>query len=306
VFGAVFLLYGLLAVYGQWVAQGIVEEKQSRVVEVLLASLRPTELLAGKILGLGALGLVQILLLAGVAAGGLLATDVIEVPPAAWGALGLVIPWYVLGFLLYATLFAMAGAIVSRVEDMQSAVMPVIIVLVLALFAAQFALAEPTSTVATVAGLLPLTAPIVQPILLAVGATSWVQVLLAIVLALTAIAVMVPLSARIYRGGVLRTHGAGAVPGGVERRRRTSGSRPDVNRTGAPPRDRGSARRSSWWARCSRSRQRGNVRPRDGPAGRVRPRCREPDGRWCRTHDVRSAVPASPSASHGSVPGRRA
>jgi ABC-2 type transport system permease protein len=207
VFGAVFLLYGLLAIYGQWVAQGIVEEKQSRVVEVLLSSLKPTELLAGKILGLGALGLAQILLLAGVGAGGLLLTDVIEVPTAAWSGLAMVVPWYVLGFLLYATLFAMAGSVVSRVEDMQSAVMPVIIVLVFALFGAQFALADPTSPVATVAGLLPLTAPMVQPIRLAMGAASWAEVTIAIVLALTTIALLVPISARIYRGGVLRTRG---------------------------------------------------------------------------------------------------
>jgi ABC-2 type transport system permease protein len=207
VFAAVFVLYGLLAVYGQWVAQGIVEEKQSRVVEVLLASVRPTQLLTGKVLGLGALGLAQILLLAGVAAAGLLLTDVIEVPTAAWGALALVIPWYVLGFLLYATLFAMAGSVVSRVEDMQSAVMPVIIVLVLALFGAQLALTDPTSTLSTFAGLFPLTAPIVQPILFALGGTSWWEPLLAIALALAAIAIMIPVSARIYRGGVLRTRG---------------------------------------------------------------------------------------------------
>jgi ABC-2 type transport system permease protein len=207
VFAAVFVLYGLLAVYGQWVAQGIVEEKQSRVVEVLLATVRPTELLAGKVLGLGALGLAQILLLAGVAAGGLLLTDVVEVPRAAWGALGLVIPWYVLGFLLYATLFGMAGSIVARVEDMQSAVIPVIVILVLALFGAQFALSDPTGTVAAVAGILPLTAPIVQPILFAVGASSAWEVAAAIVLAVLAIVVMVPLAARIYRGGVLRTRG---------------------------------------------------------------------------------------------------
>lgn len=207
VYGAVFLLYGLLAIYGQWVAQGIVEEKQSRVVEVLLASLRPIELLAGKVLGLGALGLAQVLLLAGVGAGGVLVTDVIEVPRAAWGALALVVPWYVLGFLLYAALFAIAGSVVSRVEDMQGAVMPAIIVLVLALFGAQLAIADPTSTIAAVAGVFPFTAPIVQPILYSVGATSWLQATVAIALALAAIAVMLPLSARIYRGGVLRTRG---------------------------------------------------------------------------------------------------
>ncbi len=207
VYGAVFVLYGLLAVYGQWVAQGIVEEKQSRVVEVLLSSVRPTELLTGKVLGLGGLGLAQILLLTGVASGGLLLTDVVEVPAAAWTALALVIPWYIVGFLLYATLFAMAGSVVSRVEDLQSAVMPVIIVLVFALFGAQFALNDPTGTIATAAGLIPLTAPIVQPILFALGVASWWQTLLALTLAIGAIAVMLPISARIYRGGVLRTRG---------------------------------------------------------------------------------------------------
>lgn len=207
VYGAVFLLYGLLAVYGQWVAQGIVEEKQSRVVEVLLASLRPTELLSGKVLGLGALGLLQILLLAGVAAGGLLVTEVVELPRTAWGALALVLPWYVLGFLLYASLFAMAGSLVARVEDLQSAVMPVILVLVGALLSVQFALLEPSGSVATIAGLVPLTAPIVQPILFAVGQTDWPQVLLAIALAAAFIALLLPLAARFYRNSVLRTSG---------------------------------------------------------------------------------------------------
>ena len=207
VFVAVFLLYGLLAVFGQWVAQGIVEEKQSRVVEVLLASLRPTELLSGKVLGLGALGLLQILLLAGVGAGGLLVTEVVEVPAAAWSGLAMVIPWYVLGFLLYAALFAMAGSVVSRVEDMQSAVLPVIGVLVLALLAAQVALSAPGGTIATLAGVVPFTAPIVQPVLLAMGVSSWLQITVAVVLALATIAVLLPVSARIYRGGVLRTSG---------------------------------------------------------------------------------------------------
>jgi ABC-2 type transport system permease protein len=205
VYGAVFLLYGLLAMYGQWVAQGIVEEKQSRVIEVLLAAVRPTELLGGKVLGLGMLGLVQILLFAGIAAVGLTLTEVIEMPAASWRSIALVIPWYVLGYLLYAMLFAAAGSLVARVEELQSAVMPAIIVLIGALFAAQFALAAPDSTVAAVAGLVPFTAPIVQPILLAVGQTTWWEVTLAIVLAVATIALLLPLTARLYRGGVLRT-----------------------------------------------------------------------------------------------------
>ncbi len=206
-FVGVFALYGLLIMYGQWVAQGIVEEKQSRVVELLLATLRPTELLAGKVLGLGALGLVQILLLVGVGMGGIAVTGAIDLPTSGYGALVLVVAWYVLGYLLYATLFAMAGAVVSRVEDLQSAVMPVIVVLVLALMSAQFALSDPTSTLATVAGLVPFTAPIVQPVLAASGETSVWEMLLAAVLAVSTILVLLPIAGRIYRGGVLATRG---------------------------------------------------------------------------------------------------
>ncbi len=207
VYGAVFLLYGLLVIYGQWVSQGIVEEKQSRVVEVLLASLRPSELLGGKVVGLGALGLAQISLFAAVGVGGLLVTGVLDIPAASWGALALVVPWFVLGYLLYAALFAMAGALVARVEDLQSAVLPVILVLVFALFAAQFALAAPDSMVASVAGILPFTAPIVQPILISAGQASALEVTVSILLALALIAVLIPLAARVYRTGVLRTRG---------------------------------------------------------------------------------------------------
>lgn len=207
VYAAVFLLYGLLVIYGQWVSQGIVEEKQSRVVEVLLASMRPSDLLGGKIVGLGALGLAQIVLFAVVGVGGLLATGVLEIPAASWGALALVVPWFVLGYLLYASLFAMAGALVSRVEDLQSVVLPVIMVLVFALFAAQFALAAPDSTVASVAGVVPFTAPIVQPILISAGMASLGEVVVSILLAVALIAVLIPLAGRVYRGGVLRTRG---------------------------------------------------------------------------------------------------
>lgn len=206
-FVGVFLLYGLLIIYGQWVAQGIVEEKQSRVIELLLSTVRPTELLAGKILGLGLLGLAQMVLIVGIGVAGIVLTDTVDLPSSGYSALVLVVAWYVLGFLLYATLFAMAGAVVARVEDLQSAVMPVVLVLVLAMLGAQAAIADPTSTVATVAGLIPFTAPIVQPVLAASDATTVWEMLLAAALTVGAIALLLPLCGRIYRGGVLSTRG---------------------------------------------------------------------------------------------------
>lgn len=204
-FFGVFLLYGLLVIYGQWVAQGIVEEKQSRVIEVLLSTVRPIELLGGKIVGLGLLGFAQILLIAAIGVGGLTIAATLTLPSSGYWALVLVVAWYIPGYLLYATLFAMAGAVVSRVEDLQSAVMPVIIVLVLALFGAQIAISDPTSTMAAVAGVFPFTAPIVQPVLVASGVMSAWEMILAAVLAVATLAVMLPICARVYRGGILAT-----------------------------------------------------------------------------------------------------
>lgn len=203
---AVGVLYGLLLLYGNWVAQGVVEEKSSRVVELLLSSVRPVQLLAGKILGLGALGLAQVVLMAVV--GGLaLALTGGELPPRAIGTLSLVVAWYLLGYFLYATLFAVSGALVSRVEDLQSTTLPLFALLIGAFFAAQAATADPDSTASTVAGLVPFTAPLVQPLLMAASEADPVEVVAAVLLCVATIALLVPLAARAYTGAVLTTRG---------------------------------------------------------------------------------------------------
>jgi len=202
---AAFVLYGLLALLGQWVAQGIVEEKQSRVVEVLLSAVRPGELLVGKVLGLGALGLTQLTILAGAGIGASALLSGFDLPPGGLRIIAVVLAWYVPGYLLYAMLFALTAATVSRVEDLQSASLLPIAVLVGALIAAQAALADPTSTFATVVTYVPFTAPIVQPALVAAGAVGWTGTVVSLGLALVTLALLVPLTARIYRGGLLRT-----------------------------------------------------------------------------------------------------
>ncbi len=206
-FGAVVALYALLIIYGQWVAQGIVEEKQSRVVEVVVSTVTPTQLLAGKVLGIGLLGLFQVLLIAGAGVAGLLAATDVAPPAGLGGVVALVLAWYVLGYALYAMLFAATGAVVSRVEDLQSAATPVIVVILAAFFASQFALQDPASTAAEVMALVPLTAPLVQPIRGAAGLGSPLEVLAGVALALAALGLLLPLVARVYAGAVLRTRG---------------------------------------------------------------------------------------------------
>lgn len=202
---AVVALYGLLIFYGQWVAQGIVEEKQSRVVEVVLSTVSTRQLLAGKVLGIGALGLGQILLIAVAGTGALLFATDIEPPPGLVPIVGVVLAWYLLGYAIYALLFAVAGAVVARVEDLQSAATPIVIIIVAGFGAAQFALQNPTGTLAVVLGYVPLTAPLIQPIRVAAESANPVEIVIAVALGLATVAALVPLVGRLYAGGVLRT-----------------------------------------------------------------------------------------------------
>lgn len=204
-FVAAFLLYGLLALLGQWVAQGIVEEKQSRIVEVLLSALRPGELLVGKVLGLGALGLLQLSLIAGAGLGASGSLSGVSLPPGGGRIIAVVLAWFLPGYLLYAMLFALTAATVSRVEDLSSASLLPIAVLVGSLLLAQTTLSDPTSTLASVVAFVPFVAPIVQPGLVAAGVVGWSETLLSLAVALATLALLVPLTARVYRGGVLRT-----------------------------------------------------------------------------------------------------
>ena len=202
---AIVALYGLLIFYGQWVAQGIVEEKQSRVVEVVLSTVSTRQLLAGKVLGIGVLGLGQILLIAAAGTAALLFATDIE-PPAGLGSIiAVVLAWYLLGYTIYALLFAVTGAIVARVEDLQSAATPIVIVIVAGFAAAQFALQNPTGTLSVVLGYVPLTAPLIQPIRVAAEAAGPIEITVAVGLGLATVALLVPLVARLYAGGVLRT-----------------------------------------------------------------------------------------------------
>ena len=119
-FVASLLLYMQLIIYGLAVASGVVEEKASRVVEVLLASISPRALLAGKIAGIGVLGLMQLTLTAVVGIALAAASGAIELDGGQIGTIAVVLVWFLLGYVLWASLYAIGGAIVSRQEDLQS------------------------------------------------------------------------------------------------------------------------------------------------------------------------------------------
>ncbi len=201
------LLYGLLILFGQFVAQGVVEEKASRVVELLLATMRPWQLLAGKILGLGLLGLAQIVLIAVIGVGGALAFDLVDIPGELVGTAVSVVAWFLLAYAFYAAIFAVAASLVSRQEDLNTVVMPTILVLVVAFVVGIQASADPGGPLARVTSYVPGLSPMVMPVRQAAGDVAVWEIALAVVLMLAAIALIVRLGGRVYAGALLRTSG---------------------------------------------------------------------------------------------------
>jgi ABC-2 type transport system permease protein len=200
-----FLLYMSITTYGALVAQGVVEEKSSRIVEILLSTVRPWHLLLGKVIGLGLVGLVQLFVIAGIGlvmatVTGVLTISGVAVVTLLWGLL-----WYLLGFFLYATVFAAAGSLVSRQEDTQSVLTPITIVLVVGFIAGFTVVQDPDSTSATVLSLVPLLSPILMPTRIAAGSAGALEVVAALLLTIAAIAALTWLGARIYQRAVLRT-----------------------------------------------------------------------------------------------------
>ena len=192
-----------LAVYGQWVVSGVVEEKNNRVVELILSTVQPRHLLAGKVIGIGLLGLAQLALVAGLAAA-LLAAGVFDAPAALGGSLALVVPWFALGFALYAVAYAAAGALASRQQNAETAGQPVTYTLVAAYFAGYVAVsADSDGALAHVLTVFPLTAPLVLPARSAlVGVPLWEHAL-ALVLVLASIYALVRFAGRVYAHGLL-------------------------------------------------------------------------------------------------------
>ena len=207
-FFVVLLLYGQLMTYGFWVAAGVVEEKASRVVEIVLSTIRPSHLLAGKVIGLGLLGLGNLLLVAAVGLGVAQATGALEIDGDIIAATGLALVWFVLGYAFYACAFACAGALVPRQEELQSTTTPLTMVLLASFFLAFAVQSDPDGTLAHVTAFLPMTAPMTAPPRIAAGEMPTWEIVASIVVTAGGAALLIPLAARVYAGGVLRTGSA--------------------------------------------------------------------------------------------------
>jgi ABC-2 type transport system permease protein len=203
-FGGLVLMYFAILSYGTWTLSGVTEEKTSRVVEVLLATVRPWQLLAGKIIGIGLLGLAQFVITIAVAMVTIRVTGVVELPAVPVASIPVLVLWFVLGFALYSVGFGAAGALVSRVEDAQSVATPFTLMSILGFFVSFQVVNDPGGTFATVMSLLPPTAPFAVPVRTAFGAIPWWELALSVVLTVGAILALVRFAGRAYSGGLLR------------------------------------------------------------------------------------------------------
>jgi ABC-2 type transport system permease protein len=205
-FGAI-ALYVSIIMFGQFVAMGTVEEKQNRVVEVVLSRVRSWQVLVGKVAGIGLLGLLQLTILLGAAYVSAQLAGFSDIDVAAIGIpiIAGVFFWFILGYTFYAFLYAAVGSTVSRQEDLQGAIMlPIALILpgyLLAIVAAE----NPDGLIPRVGSLFPMWAPFVMPVRIAAGSAEFWEVAIAVIGSILGAIALVWIGSRVYRGALLRT-----------------------------------------------------------------------------------------------------
>ena len=208
-FALLFFLYMSVLFYGIFVMRGVIEEKQSRIVEVLISSVRPTQMMLGKLLGIGLVGLTQIGIwalstaLLSLFGATMFASQGAKMPNIPINLLVYFVLYFVLGFFLYATLYAMVGSIVSSEEDAQQVQLPVSLLIVMPMMIFGLVMANPNSTSSIVLSMIPFFAPTLMMLRIAVINPPVWQVILSMVIMVATILGSVWVAARIYRVGIL-------------------------------------------------------------------------------------------------------
>lgn len=209
-FAMLMVLYLTILVYGVTVMRGVTEEKQNRIIEVLLSSVSPFYLMLGKVIGIGLVGLTQYLtwslfgiILSGISAAPAFMMYADQIPKISPWLFVFFVVYYVLGYFLYATLYGMVGAIVSNEDDGQQAQMPITMTFMIPMILSSLVMGNPTGTTATILSLIPFFSPSLMFLRITFDAAPAWQIALSIVLMIATIIGVVWLAAKIYRVGVL-------------------------------------------------------------------------------------------------------
>ena len=204
----VILLFISIFTFGTWVLTGVVEEKQSRVVEVVLSTIEARDLLVGKVLGIGLLGLLQLIVMVGVGLTAGVLGGRFTLPPTTGSALVLLLVWFILGYALYSTALGVLGALASRMEEASNASSPVSFVAMGAYFFSLIvAINDPGGTAARVATFIPPVSPMVVPLRAALGAIEPWEMIASALVTIAAIWLLFIVGGRVYSGAVLQTGG---------------------------------------------------------------------------------------------------
>jgi ABC-2 type transport system permease protein len=205
-FGVGIVLYLALTFAGSAIANTVAMEKSTRISEVLLAVLRPSQILVGTVTAVGLATLAQLLVLVTPLAVAVRVTDSLGLPAVATGDLALAMVWFVLGFSLFAFLFAASAALVDKITDASMAVLPVTLVLVVGYMLGVTVVAgDPSSAWSTAISLFPVSAPMAMPIRWASGEVPPYQLALAMVLTAGTAVLLVLAGSSIYRRALLIT-----------------------------------------------------------------------------------------------------
>lgn len=225
-----FLIYVTMLVYGSVVMQGVMQEKINRVVEIIVSSVRPFDLLMGKVLGIGAMGLVQmafwaILIMGGVLLSGtviatfldpatlnlpasasqdeLLAAADFTIPAIEASVFIWFVAFFLVGYLLYASLFSAIGSSVEQQQDAQSLVLPVMLPIILSIVFLQSVVEAPNSTLAVVLSMVPFTSPVTMVVRFAITDVPFWEVSISFLILLGSFFGSIWVASRIYRVGIL-------------------------------------------------------------------------------------------------------
>ena len=215
-----FILYMMLILYGQQIMAAVIEEKETRIAEILFSSAKPFQLMFGKLVGVGLAGLTQLAIWA-IAAVALVGFSVaqmsamgisFEIPDITTLTIVYFFVYFLLGFFIYATIYALIGSMVTTLQEGSQFATAPIILLILAFYLSFAVIRDPNSSVSFWVSIVPFFAPITMPVRILAETPPFWQIALSIALNGLAIAGLVWLAARVYRVGMLMTGKRATIP----------------------------------------------------------------------------------------------
>lgn len=210
----VLILYMSLFFYGAIILRGVLEEKTSRVVEIILSSLRPFQLMLGKILGIAAVGFTQYIIWAlfgltasqysgSIIKGMVSSADTLKIPTIPAYIFVYFVLFFILGYFLYGTIYAAVGSMVNSEKEAQQLLFPVSMFLIIPILLMMYVIRSPNSTFSVVLSLIPFFAPILMLLRICILLPPFIQIAGSIIFLVLAVLLMVWIAAKIYRVGIL-------------------------------------------------------------------------------------------------------